>query len=301
MTGDSVANAYDGPIVDAHHHMWDFSLGRHPWLAGDDPGLAPLQRNVLPKDYLEAIAGHNVVASVHIEANWDPADPLGETRWLESLERPEGIAARYVAYVPLAREDAAELIEGHAACDRVVGVREILTWHPDPGKRRHPDGEAMDSARWRSGLALFEHYNLSFDLLISPWQLGQARRLAEAFPHLQFVVNHCGSPMDRDAEGMERWRKGLKELAGAPNVAIKISNAPAYDPDWSYDSLSEVILTCIDAFGPERSIFASDHPVMLLGISFDKWVEVFKRATASFSADEKRAMFHDNARRVYRL
>ena len=39
---------------------------------------------------------------------------------------------------------------------------------------------------------------MSFDLMISPWQATAARRLAEDFPDIQIVLNHCGSPMDRD-------------------------------------------------------------------------------------------------------
>ena len=43
---------------------------------------APLRRNYLPADYRADCAAHRVVASVHVEAEWDPRDPVGETRWL---------------------------------------------------------------------------------------------------------------------------------------------------------------------------------------------------------------------------
>ena len=33
---------YQGPIIDAHHHLWDLSLGRHPWLTSDDGAIKAL-------------------------------------------------------------------------------------------------------------------------------------------------------------------------------------------------------------------------------------------------------------------
>ena len=61
-------------IVDAHHHLWDLSTGRYPWLQGpredpDDPsGLGGLQKDYLVKDFLDDVAGTPVAASVHVEA-----------------------------------------------------------------------------------------------------------------------------------------------------------------------------------------------------------------------------------------
>ena len=33
---------YAGPIIDAHHHLWDLALGAHPWIAGTDPAMQSL-------------------------------------------------------------------------------------------------------------------------------------------------------------------------------------------------------------------------------------------------------------------
>lgn len=295
--------SYDGPIIDAHHHFWDLGLGKHPWLAGGSPAdeIAPLRRNVLPDEYAGLARDLNIVGSVHVEANWDPADPVGETQWLDDLDRPDGIAARYVAYAPLLDDRAAEILEQHAAHHRVVGIREILSWHPDSAKRRMPDNERLSNRIWRGNLARLADHRFSFDLLVSPWQLGDVRRLADDFPDIAFILNHCGSPMDRDADGMRRWREGLASVARAGNVAIKISDPVAYDPDWTFSSLADVMLRAIDAFGPARSLFASDHPVAQLHIGFAEWVEVFQRVAERFYADEQRAMFHDNAVAYYRM
>jgi len=78
-----VAKPYDGPIVDAHHHLWDFGLACHPWLApdldqkGGLADLAPLRRDYLPADYRRDAARQNVVATIHVEASWQDDDCVG--------------------------------------------------------------------------------------------------------------------------------------------------------------------------------------------------------------------------------
>lgn len=298
---------YSGPIVDAHHHLWDLSLGRHPWLAataGERGGLGDLdrlRRNYLPEDYRRDAARHDVVATVHVEAGWAADDSVGETRWLETLDKSQGVADRYVVHVPLASPKAPALVEAHAAFARVAGVRDILSWDPDPARRFAARDGIMDDPAWRAGLGLLARHGLSFDLMVFPRQLADAAHLAAAFPDQQFVLNHCGSPIDRDAEGMRRWRDGLRLLAKHENVAIKISDLVAYDHDWTLDSLRPVVLHCIDCFGTGRAMFGSDFPVAGMHASFDEGYDSFKAITADLSADEKMALFFGNATRIYRL
>lgn len=294
---------YDGPIIDAHHHFWDFDMARHGWLQAMPPTSpdAGLRRSHLPADYVPMAQRNGIVASVHVEANWDPNDPVGETRWLDGLERPEGIAGRYVAYAKLGEKDAAAVIEQHAAHPRVVGLREIVSWHPDKAKRREPANDRFGDPVWTGNIRRAGRLGLGFELLMTPHQFAEAGRLADANPDMQFIINHCGSPMDRDVAGMAFWRAGLRDLARRPNMAIKVSDPVAYDFDWTRESLTEVIRTVIEAFGPERSMFATDYPVADLHIAFDAWVAVFRAAVSPLSAAEQRLVFHDTAQRLYRF
>jgi len=298
---------YAGPIIDAHHHLWDLKLGRHPWLApdkGERGGLGSLdaiRRDYLPADYRRDIAGEPVIASVHVEAAWQADDCLGETEWLDGLDKTGGIAARYVAHVPLAHPKAEELIDRQAQNPRVTGIRDIVSWHPDPARSFAARGDLMDDAAWRRGLTRLGRHGLSFDLLLQPHQLEAAARLAADFPDQLFVLNHCGSPIDRDAEGMARWRQGLAALARRPNTAIKISDLVAYDDDWTLESLGAVIDVCLDGFGAGRAMFASDFPVACLHARPGDIFTAFKVLTASLSPDEQSALFLETARRAYRL
>lgn len=290
---------YAGPIVDAHHHFWDLSLNKHPWLRGQtDPMLA---RNCLPDDYIRETAGYDIVASVHVEANWDPVDPLGEIAWLDALDRPEGIAARYVAYADLASPDIEPLLETMAAHGRISGIRQILSWHPDPPKSAQPERHRMADPDWRRGLKVLERLDLSFELLISPWQATDAVDLLRAFPGMKFVLEHCGSPFDRSTEGMAHWAAGLRTLAAEPNIVLKISDLVAYDPHWTEASLRTVLMTCLDAFGPARAMLGSDHPVVTRYASFRQTYESFRATYAGLTDDELVALFAGNAARFYRM
>ncbi len=89
-----------GAIIDAHQHFWDLDSNPYPWLQDPEPipfrygDYSALRRNYLPADYERDIAPYRIVKSVHVEAEWDRADPVAETRWLEDL------AARETRTVP---------------------------------------------------------------------------------------------------------------------------------------------------------------------------------------------------------
>lgn len=302
-----MSKPYRGPIIDAHHHLWDLSLGRHPWLSperGERGGLGdlgPLRRDYLPADYARDAARHAIAATVHVEAGWLASDALGETRWLDTLDKAGGIAARYVAHVPLASRAAPELIARHAAHPRVAGVRDILSWHEDPARRFAARGDLMGDPVWRANLARLAEAGLAFDLMVFAHQLPEAARLVADFPDQVFVLNHCGSPIDRTADGLRAWREGLAALAAHPNARIKVSDLVAYDHDWTLDSLAAVVRSCIDGFGPDRAMFASDFPVAGLHASFDEVWDAFKAITADLSDGEQRALFFTTAARTYGL
>ncbi|MBB3646520.1 putative TIM-barrel fold metal-dependent hydrolase [Rhizobium sp. BK619] len=300
---------YDGPVIDPHHHLWDLSLQRHPWLekaraSGEEMvfgSLAPILRDYGIDDYRADAARQNVVATVHVEAGWSVAYPLEESRWLEGLDRSSGVAHRYIARVPLDGPDAPRLLEAEAENPNVVGIRDILSWHPDAAKRFAPRPDRMGHPAWRAGLAHATRLGLVFDLMLYPWQMAEALDLVQAFPETLFVLNHGGSPADRTEGGMALWHRGLRALGGAPNVRVKISDLVAYDHAWTLESLRPVIEHCLDCFSPARAMFASDFPVAGLHASFDEVYQVFRTVAAELSLDEQRALFFATANDTYRL
>ena len=298
---------YAGPIIDAHHHLWDLALDRHPWITSESSAIRALgdigylRRNYLVDDFLADIGPQNVVGSVYIEAAWDRTrSPLEEVEWLEGVAKPRRIAARCIGWAPLRTPDVEATLAALAQHDAVVGIRETVRWHPDPAKRWTEAG-LLDDPAWRNGFALLRRHGLMLELLMNPYQAEDVARLAAATPEQVFIVNHCGTPVDRDAEGLARWRDGLQLMGRQPNIAIKISNFGAYATDRSAAALRRTIMTCVDAFGPRRSMFGTDTPVARRNMSYQRSCESFKDAVQDLAADEQRNLFHDTAARYYRF
>jgi predicted TIM-barrel fold metal-dependent hydrolase len=285
----------DFPIVDAHQHFWDPRVNYHPWLC-DQPSIpfrygdyAALRRPYLPADYFADAHPHRIVKTVYVETEWDPHDALGEMRYVARLRRETGFPTIAVAQAWLDRDDLAATLEGLAQFDFVRGVRH----KPRPGQ--------MADARWRAGFEMLAHRGLRFDLQ-APWtELEEAARLARAFPDARVLLNHTGLPADRSAEGIAGWKKAMSALAECPNVALKISGLGMPGQSWSAQSNREVVLGAIERFGTGRAMFASNFPVDSLCATFDAIVSGMRAIVRDFSAAEQRALFHDNAIRIYNM
>lgn len=288
-------------IVDAHHHVWDTRLGHHPWLCEKPPirfrygDYSAIRRPYLPVDYRRDAAPIEIAASVYVEAEWRDDDPAGEMDWVAEVRARDGLPSVAVAQAWLDRPDCAAALENHAARGFVRSVRHKPRANAAPGG---PAG-AMADAGWRRGFAHLAPLGLRFDLQTPWWHLGEARALADAFPSTPIVLNHTGLPADRSPEGIAGWRAAMTGLARAQNVAVKISGIGQLGKPWTADANREIVLTTIDLFGVDRSMFASNFPVDSLCGNFAEIFGGFAEIVADFSADEREALFARNAMRIY--
>jgi predicted TIM-barrel fold metal-dependent hydrolase len=295
------------PVIDPHHHLWDLGHNQYPWLQARplDPRLegnvAAIAKDYLLKDYLVDATNQNVVKSVHVECGWDPSNPVGETEWLQRLADQHGYPHGIVARAALDADDVEEVLAGHVRHRNVRGIRHIINWHPDPVKTYVDRPDLIRTKAWRHGFGWLRRFGLSFDLQLYPAQMRDAAELANANPDTLIILNHAGMPIDRDEAGIQGWRRGIQELATAPNVAVKISGLGTVDWHWTVDTIRPFVLQTIEAFGVSRCMFASNFPVDKLFSDFDTLYGAFREITRSFSTDERRMLFHDNAERFYRL
>lgn len=296
-------------IIDAHHHLWDLDRLSYPWLEEPIDHLvgdySPIRRNYRPADLLADAEHQKLVKSVHLQAEIDHGlDPAEETAWLQGLADAPGSGGfphGIVAFADLGAGDLEAVLARHRAHANLRGIRQMLNHGPEPRLCFTDRGDLMDDPRWRAGFALLERHDLSFDLQIWPWQMERAARLAEDLPQVQIILNHTGMPMERTAEGFAQWLEGMAALAGCPSVAVKISGLGMLERDWTSASIRPYVLDTIELFGVERCLFASNFPVDKLMSDYDKVWDSYAEITAAFSADERRALFHDNAERYYRL
>ena len=300
----------DGPspavrIVDAHHHLWDLSSGRYPWLQGpaedpEDPSsLGQMQRNYLLEDFDRDTAAVPVVATVHVEAARHPSETLSETRWVQGCAGSSTFLRALVVAARLQSPRIEEELDGHLLSPNVRGVRQMLNWAPGQQVAERPD--LMADPAWRRGLACLEGLGLSFDLQVFPHQLEEAAALVGQFPSTTFILNHGGFLLPDDPERRSIWRQGMKRLSRNDNVFVKISSYASLDPTMNRSGLRTFVGEILEVFGVERAMFASNFPVDRRFISFDELVVAYAQATEDLTASERDAFFCTNALTRYRI
>ncbi len=295
-------------VVDAHVHFWDLEANRYPWLEhpadifiGDYSAIA---KTHLLVHFDEDAGPIEVVKLVHVDAGHDPSDPVRETRWLQRIAddptskgRPNAI----VASADFSRDDVERTLAAHAESPNVRGIRQILNVHANK-TLDYVGRHYMAEPDWRERFKLLAKFGLVFDLQIYPHQMRDAAKLASENPDVPIILNHTGMFADRNGvEGWRTWRDGLRALAALPNLATKISGMGMLDHVWTTESIRPYVLETIDAFGTDRTMFASNFPVDRLYGSYETLWNAYASIVADMTCAEQAALFGHNAERVYRI
>ncbi|MBH64502.1 MAG: hypothetical protein CL569_19050 [Alphaproteobacteria bacterium] len=296
-------------IIDAHHHLWDIDNHNYPHMKGPEsiriwgPNTR-LRKNYLIEDLLDDIKNQDVVKSVHVQANYDHENPVGETRWLQSVAddpKSNGFPHGIVGWVDFLSSDCERHLEEHMESPNFRGIRQIASRHPsEPLLDLHPV-DLMKDDTWLKNFGLLRKHDLSFDHQICAHQAEDSVRLAERYPDTQIVLVHLAFPLERHYAGIEVWRQNMQMMAACPNISVKLSGLGMTDFHWSVNSIRPFILHGIEAFGVDRCMFASNFPVDSVMSDYDTLFNAFKEVVADFSDSDKQKLFHDNAERTYRI
>jgi len=310
------------PICDAHHHLWE------------RPPKGYLLENLLD----DLRAGHNIVSTVAIECGYayrrDGAEelkPVGETEFLEGIASRVAndpsiktrVAAAIVGHVDLALGDAvATVLEAHLAASpgRFRGIRHSTTWDGSGALRNEAAPGLLADEKFRRGFAWLQKLGLSFEAWVYHPQLAEVAGLARAFAQVPIILNHLGAPLGvgpyagkRD-EVFRDWSRGIAEVARFPNVIVKLGGVGSLRSgyDWHEravkpssselgQALRPYIEYCTEAFGVDRCMFESNFPVEKASNTYVNLWNGFKLITEKYSTDERAALFHDTAARIYRI
>lgn len=295
-------------IVDSHHHLWDLGRGHYPWLQeGYDAesfilgDYAPLCRDFRPAEYRKACDEAPVVATVHIEAERDRAEALAETAWLHELHAEQAMPHAVVAHVDLTAPDADERLAEQAAFPLVRGIRCKPRTSRGPGESVRGEPGSLQDARWLEGLARLQDRGLSWDLRVPFWHLEEAAHLVRQLPRLHVVLEHAGLPWDRSERGLATWRRGMAALAACDNVHVKLSEFGLRDASWQFIENARIVHGTVAIFGWQRCMFGSNFPVASLRIGYRALVQAMSGALVHLEPNARRAIWHDNAARFYRI
>jgi len=287
-------------FVDAHVHLFDHAAPGLRWRfhrpdGFDHPRLKGVWR--LDADafsvpqYRTETAGHGVDKLVHVQAADDDLAAGDESAWLQSLADTYGWPSAIVAPAELAADDAESRIAKEAEFERFRGVRDLS------------DASTIGSEAWDRGYRALLAAGGTCDLMIAHDDFGRMLEVARRYPDDVIVLEHCGLPVVSKLDAYQAaWLENLAQLATAPNVVVKLSGLSSGAPaNFFTATIADWIRPCIDVFGPERCMFASNFPIDRLFVSYPHLVYAFRRAVEDLTVTEQEALFATTAERVYRI
>ncbi|EDZ97869.1 amidohydrolase 2 [Burkholderia sp. H160] len=303
-----VAGAMPEALVDAHHHLWRLDAGAHyPWLQDAyDPAhfmfgdYRTLCADFCVDDYRRATENAPIVASVHVEAERDRQQALAETRWLHEVAARYGLPSVVVAWVDLLADDAPERLAEQAEWPLVRGVRFKPRTASEPTQTIDGPGTLRDP-RWPMALERLAAQRLRWDLRVPFWHLEEVSTMLADAPPVDVVLEHAGLPWDRSDAGLAHWRRGMEALAANSRVSVKLSEFGLRDAGWNAAENGSIIRDVIAIFGWTRCMFASNFPVAGLRVTFPTLLQTFAAAMSDLSEVARRAVWHDNAIRLYQI
>lgn len=314
------------PIIDAHHHLFDRPALRY--LLDDYLADARAGHNIVASVYVETLAFARPDGPELLR-------PLGEIEFANGVGAMAAsgvdgdcrVNAAIVGFADLRFGDAIGELLDHAialAPERLRGVRQVTIEHPSETPFRYmthrPPSGVLTHPGLHAGLRQVAKRGLSFDTAVFHHQLPDIAALADALPDLPIVLNHMGMAMGMEmseadrAEVFAAWSRDLRDLARRQNVYCKLGGLGM--PFWGFgfenrtDPMGYLALaaawrpfieTAIEAFAAERCMMESNFPPDGRSCGFVPLWNALKYIVRNGSADQKAALFHRTAARVYRI
>ena len=284
-----MASNMEAITVDAHHHLWHYDPGEFGWI---NDAMGVLRRDFLPRDLDHEVVQSSIQYTVAVQAR----QSLEETYWLLEMARSSNLIRGVVGWLPLTSVNVGELLRELRGENKLKGLRHVIQDEPDENYILRED--------FNRGVSAMADTGLVYDILIHAKHLPQTAAFVDLHATQMFVLDHVAKPpIFRGSEGLEPWGTHMRELARRPNVRCKLSGmvTEADWRTWSLEDLRPYLDVAVESFGPDRLMTGSDWPVCLVASGYKKWFDTLQEYFASFSRDEKDAIFGGTAMSVYKL
>ena len=279
------------PIIDSHVHLYDVDRLRYSWLKN----VPKINRTYLLPDFDAARGPVEVDKIVFAEVWVDPGLHLDEAAFVQELADKDSRLQGMVAHAPVEKGAEVEAdLEKLARFPTFRGIRRLIEIEHNPGICLEPG--------FIEGVKTVGRHNLPFDICVKHWAMVFALELVRRCPEVQFVLDHIGKPGIR--HGLwEPWKSQIRELAGLPNVVVKISGVitEADHEHWTKDQVKPYVAHVIECFGFDRVMYGSDWTVAELTHRYPDWVAIVDEVIQGCSEAEARKLYRDTASRIYRL
>lgn len=317
-------------IIDSHLHLFDLKHGQYDWLKPNSAPTWPDKKRI-DNSYndtdLQKSASFSVCGYVHIEAGFD--NKLGH-REIANVEQRASLPLRSIGFIDITLEPAEFINEFNiqAQYQSTVGIRHII----EPLNLTNENAVLLrdDSAQNEvkhitsilenvnsyTNLTFLEEHDGIFELqcdVNNRELVVQVYTFFQHFPKLQLVLNHAGfAPSAFDEMGnanaaFDDWKLNTQLLTRLPNIAVKCSGFEMVDRTYQKGQIQSVLSHCIDVFGLDNVMLASNFPLCELSVTYEYyWQQVFDVLEQMLSdglikVEHKKALCYDNAFRIYQF
>lgn len=274
--------------IDAHQHFWRLS---NPFCDWPTPAETKIHADFEPDDIAPLLAAGHIDGTVLVQA----APALAETRFLLDLADEAPFVKGVVGWIDMEAGSALALLGTLAAHPLFRGIRPMLQAIADPAWMLKP---AFDGIYRR-----LAELDLTFDALVTPAHLDSLPELANRHPDLPIIVDHAAKPAIRDGRaGFDDWAPRIARLAGNGNVSCKVSGLMTEAGTGA--GLAELrpwLDHLYAVFGPERLLWGSDWPVVLMASDYAAWLSLCEAWLADKPAAARNDIFGKTACRIYGL
>ena len=279
----------DFPIVDSHVHLWDPTTFPTPWLST----IPQLNSRHLVTDYMSAMESYKVESFVFVECTRGTG--TSEAIIVSKMANQFPALKAIVAWAPIETGNVvSERLYELSKISKVKGIRRLLEFETNP--------EFCLKKAFLEGLKTLEEYDYSFDICISHSQLPQVIKMVDKFPDIRFILDHCAKP-DIQHKKIDFWSCNMKQLALNKNIYCKISGlincAAPYS--WVLDDIKPYYDIVMEYFGIDHVLYGSDWPMSKLATTKNNWLTNLELLTGDLTYEEKRLLFSDNAKKVYKI
>lgn len=289
-------------IIDPHIHLFDLSLGQYHWLKPENPPFWT-DKSVINNNFSEAdlnltpqLNGIELYGFVHIEAGFNNQAPWQEIAWLEqTCKRPfKSVACIDITLSP---EEFLKQINTLSQYKSLVGCRHIL------------DDDAVKILSHKNAsinLQTLSDKHFIFELqmpLSNTKAITLLSNILSTLPQLTIIIDHAGFPPylmnDHQNSEFEDWLQGLSKLSVFKYCAVKCSGWEMEKRDYDSSWCNSIIKHCIETFGINRVMLASNFPLCLFSKTYPKtWQHYIE---LPFSIEQLEQLCFSNAKLWYKV
>ena len=272
-------------MIDAHQHFWNYDPERDTWIT---PEMSRIRADFYPNFSEPIFKEQGIEGCIAVQA--DSSEE--ETLFLLALAEQNDFIKGVVGWVDLQANNIEDRLAYFAQFEQIKGFRHVIQGEKDPLFFQRP--------AFISGVKALAAFDFSYDILIYPHQVEESIRFAAKLSDQVLILDHMAkAPLK--GKDIQQWKKEIQGYKALTHVYAKISGiiTEADWATWTQNEVKEVVDVALDVFGPDRLMFGSDYPVLLVAGELASWKNTFMDCIEELSPTEKKKITLDNCLKIY--